>query len=142
MGHAAQAVVALAAEAAAPRLRTERRRRPEDGAGGPQGAPLQGVRPDGFASRAVERAGQRAEVVEVLLRVGERDEPVRAAVLDEALDEARPGGLAAHDGLAVDPESVGLVAQRAVRPRALRVLGHLCVGNCIRRLWKCTQYLR
>ena len=110
MSHAAEAVVALAAEAAVPRLLVQAWCGPVDGAGGPQGLPVQGAGPDRLAPGSVELPGQRLEVVEVWARVGERDQTVHAAVLDEALQEARPGGLPSHDGLTVDPEPVGLVA--------------------------------
>ena len=71
---------------------------------------VQRAGPDRFTPRAVEHAGLRAKVVEVRARVRERDQPVRGAVLDEALQEARPGGLPSHGNLVLDPERVGMVA--------------------------------
>ena len=49
VGHAAEAVVALVAEAAVPRLLVQAWRGPVDGPGGPQGLPVQGAGPDRLA---------------------------------------------------------------------------------------------
>ena len=124
VGHAAEAVVALAAESPVPCLLVKPRCRPEDGAGRPQGLPVQWAGPDHLAPGAIELSGQCTEVVEVRARVGEPEQAVRAAVLDEALQETRTGGLPAHDGLPVDAEPVGVVAQRAVRSGAVRTRRH------------------
>ena len=124
VGHAAQAVVALAAEAAVPGLPFESRPRQEDGADGPQGPPIERTGPNHRAPGAVEGAGQGAEILEVLRRVGERDQPVGPAVLDEALDEARSGGLPALDRRAVDSVPVGVIAERAVGSGRFLVRGH------------------
>ena len=110
VGHAAQAVVALAAGPAVPRFPLEPRSREEDGTNGLQDAAIEGTGSYDLASVGVEHAGQRAEILEVPVRIGERDEPVGPPVLDEALDEARFGGLPAHDRLAGEPEPVGVIA--------------------------------